>query len=78
MPTRWPAQIGANKSMTRTPVRSGLWTRARFMAEGASASAETARDPGVRGPSPSSGAPSALMTRPFQLGSGANDSGGIR
>src|ERR1041384_3203536 len=35
MPTRWPAQIGANRSMTRTPVRSGLWTRARLLAAGA-------------------------------------------
>ena len=36
------------------------------------------RAPGVSGPSPSSGAPSALMTRPLQLGSGARDRGGMR
>src|SRR4029079_19531498 len=69
---------GANKSITRTPVRKGFWTRALCIAGGAADSDETARGPGIRAPFPSRATPRALMTRPFQVGSGANDSGGIR
>jgi hypothetical protein len=53
MPMRWPSQIGMNRSMTRTPVRSGFFTRARVIAEGGGASAGMARSPAPRGPSPS-------------------------
>ena len=66
MPMRWPAQSGVKKSMTRTPLFIGRFTRSRVMAAGGSASIGTERGPSSRGPRPSTGAPRALITRPFQ------------
>ena len=40
MPMRWPAQSGVKRSMTRTPVFSGVRTRWRRIAGGGSRSVE--------------------------------------
>ena len=69
-PTRWPRQSGVNRSMTRTPVFSGWVTRSRSMAGGGATSMATGAGPAGSGPAPSTGSPSALMTRPFHSGAG--------
>ena len=66
MPMRCPAHSGENRSMTLTPVFTGVRTRWRRIGAGGSRSVETARAPCARGPPPSMGSPSALIVRPFQ------------
>ena len=70
MPTRWPWQSGVNRSTTRTPVFSGLRTRARVMAAGGWRSMAIGFSPRESRPPSSMGSPSALTTRPFQSGAG--------
>ena len=70
MPMRWPAQSGVKKSMTLTPVFSGVRARCRRMAGGGSRSLRTGRSPWNSGAPSSMGAPSALTMRPFQEGCG--------
>ena len=45
MPMRWPAQIGVNRSITRTPVLTGVLTRLRRIGAGGSRSVEIATPP---------------------------------
>jgi hypothetical protein len=79
MPMRWPAQIGTNKSMTRTPVFNGDVTRARRRAEGGGGvSMGTGVSPRLKAPRPSTGRPKASITRPFQLAAGERWKGPMR
>ena len=67
---RCPAQTGVNRSTTFTPVRTARVMRARCMAAGAALSTGKASSPCGRGPRPSTGAPRALIMRPFQAAQG--------
>ena len=70
MPTRCPSHSGVNRSMTRTPVRSGRRMRARVIAAGGCRSMRIDASPRSSAPRSSIGSPSALTTRPFQSGVG--------
>lgn len=78
MPIRWAAQSGVNRSIARTPVRSGLSTRDRAIAGGGSASSGIARVPVGRSPFPSIGVPRALTTRSFHASQGRAPEVGTR
>lgn len=78
MPMRCAAQSGVNRSMARTPVGSGRFTRDRSIAGGGSASSGIARAPLANGPFPSMGCPRALMTRSFQSSQGRGSEVGTR
>ena len=75
IPIRWPKQSGVNISITLTPVRNPLPTRALLRAGTACVSTGIFPGPVATGPKSSMASPNALTTRPFHDLSGETSKG---